>query len=449
MNVRSLRLRLLLFGVISIVLALVLSAVGMIFLFERHVARRVDAELTVHLNQLVAGLDKDEAGAIALVNPLAEPRFLRPLSGLYWQVLIESTGVMLRSRSLWDAELTLPGGSPTGSDVRQHRLPGPGGAMLHVLERRFELPERLEGVTVRAAVALDVAEIAQAVRSFVADLLPFLVVIAALLIVAAWVQVTLGLRPLALIRERLAAIRSGAEQRLGSGFPDEVKPLAVEIDGLLDARDLQVNRARARVADLAHGLKTPLQVLAGDAERLDKMGEPEMARELTALVSAMHRHVERELTRTRLGAGTLQASADVREVADRVVNVVRRTPAGRKLTWSVDVPGALLARVDPDDLAEAFGNLIENAAHHAQTRVAVWGARMDDHVVVRITDDGPGIAAEHIGQALARGGRLDSGGSGAGLGLAIVSDIAEAWGASFSIENAAPGLRASLTLRIA
>jgi signal transduction histidine kinase len=74
---------------------------------------------------------------------------------------------------------------------------------------------------------------------------------------------------------------------------------------------------------------------------------------------------------------------------------------------------------------------------------------MDDHVVVRITDDGPGIAAEHIGQALARGGRLDSGGSGAGLGLAIVSDIAEAWGASFSIENAAPGLRASLTLRIA
>jgi signal transduction histidine kinase len=74
---------------------------------------------------------------------------------------------------------------------------------------------------------------------------------------------------------------------------------------------------------------------------------------------------------------------------------------------------------------------------------------MDDHVLVRITDDGPGIAAEHIERALARGGRLDTSGAGAGLGLAIVSDIAEAWGASFSIEDAKPGLRACLRLRVA
>jgi signal transduction histidine kinase len=449
MSVRSLRLRLLVFGVISVAFALMLSALGMVFLFERHVERRVDAELIVHLNQLVAGLDRDQTGSIALVNPPAEPRFLRPLSGLYWEVLIESTGVMLRSRSLWDSELALPPDSPAQSEIRRHRLAGPGGATLHVLERRFELPERLEGIAVRAAVGLDTSEISQAVRSFAGDLAPFLIVIGALLIAAAWVQVTLGLRPLALIRERLTAIRSGAEQRLGSGFPEEVKPLAVEIDGLLDARDLQVNRARARAADLAHGLKTPLQVLAGDAERLEKLGEREIAAELTTLVTAMHRHVERELTRARLGAGTLQARADVREVADRVVNVVRRTPAGRKLTWSVDMPDALFARVDPDDLAEAFGNLMENAAHHARTRIGVCGAKTDDHVLVRITDDGPGIAEEDIGQALARGGRLDTSGSGAGLGLAIVSDIAEAWGASFSLENATPGLRACLRLRAA
>ena len=88
MGLRSLRLRLLLFGVISIALALVLSALGMIFLFDRHVERRVDAELNVHLLQLVAGLERDQSGSIVLANPPAEPRFLRPLSGLYWQVLI-------------------------------------------------------------------------------------------------------------------------------------------------------------------------------------------------------------------------------------------------------------------------------------------------------------------------------------------------------------------------
>ena len=449
MGLRSLRLRLLLFGVISIALALVLSALGMIFLFDRHVERRVDAELNVHLHQLVAGLERDQSGSIVLANPPAEPRFLRPLSGLYWQVLIEGTGALLRSRSLWDTELALPSASPTQTELRRHRLPGPGGATLHVLERRFELPERFQGIAVRAAVGVDTSEISQAVRSFAADLAPFLVIVGAFLIAAAWAQVTLGLRPLALIRERLTAIRSGVEQRLGSGFPEEVKPLALEIDGLLDARDLQVNRAKARVADLAHGLKTPLQVLAGDAERLEKLGEPEIAAEITTLVTAMHRHVERELMRARLGAGTLQTSADVREVANRVVNVVRRTPAGRKLTWSVDVPDALLARFDPDDLAEALGNLLENAAHHARTQVGVCGAKLDDGVLVRITDDGPGIAAEQIGQALARGGRLDTSGSGAGLGLAIVTEIAEAWGATFSLENATPGLSACLRLRAA
>jgi signal transduction histidine kinase len=134
-------------------------------------------------------------------------------------------------------------------------------------------------------------------------------------------------------------------------------------------------------------------------------------------------------------------------VVERVINVIQRTPAGRVLTWCVDVPSALTGRIDPDDLAEALGNLVENAAHHAQSRVEVWGCRSRDHVLVTITDDGPGIPAQRIAEALTRGGRLDTSSSGAGLGLAIVSDIAEAWGACFSIEAGTPGLRASLRLR--
>jgi signal transduction histidine kinase len=104
-------------------------------------------------------------------------------------------------------------------------------------------------------------------------------------------------------------------------------------------------------------------------------------------------------------------------------------------------------RIDPDDFAEALGNLIENAAHYAQSRVEVCGCRNRDHVLVTITDDGPGIPAQRVAQALTRGGRLDTNSSGAGLGLAIVSDIAEAWEASFSLESGTSGLRANLCLR--
>jgi signal transduction histidine kinase len=106
----------------------------------------------------------------------------------------------------------------------------------------------------------------------------------------------------------------------------------------------------------------------------------------------------------------------------------------------------LRARIDADDLAEALGNLLENAARHARSRVCVLARNSGDGVLVKIVDDGPGIPAERVAEALTRGKRLDTLGSGTGLGLAIVSDIAEAWGARLEIAQAAPGLEASLTL---
>jgi len=442
MSAGSLRLRFLIVGVLSVTLALAASAVGLVFLFKRHVERRVETELNVYLNQLVAGLDRTAAGEIVVATPPGDPRFERPLSGLYWQINVEPSGKMLRSRSLWDAELALP--PPSERKMRRHQLTGPGGAIVYLVERRYQLPARFEGASIRAVAGLDTAEIRESVGDFIEDLIPFLLVIGGLLLAAGWAQVIVGLRPLTSVRERLASIRSGRRQRLGSGLPDEVQPLAVEIDALLDARDHQVGKAKARSADLAHALKTPLQVLAGDAERLQAKGETEIAAEITSLTSVMHRHVERELTRARIAAGPGHTRADVRQVAERVINVVRRTPDGQNVIWCVDIPDDLSARIDADDLAELLGNLIENAARHARSRVQVSGGAAKDHVFVNVVDDGPGIPAERLGEALSRGGRLDASSSGTGLGLAIVSDIAEAWGVRLSIEDGEPGVRAKL-----
>jgi signal transduction histidine kinase len=447
MNPTSLRVRLLIAGVLAVALAFGVFAIGLVFLFQRHVERRVDSELNVHLIQLVAGLDRDAAGQIALVQPPAELRFERPFSGLYWQIRIEPQGTMLRSRSLWDTELALPRNGPADKAVHRHRLAGPDDATLYVLERRFELPARFEGASVRAAVALDADEIHIAMRDFVWDVVPLLLVMFTVLMGAAWAQVTVGLRPLGVIHERLTAIRSGNTERLGSGFPDEVRPLATEIDALLDARDTQIEKARARAAQLAHGLKTPLQVLAGEAERLEAKGEREIAAAVTSLATSMHRHVQRELMRARVAPDAVHARADVREIAERVVNVVRRTPNGRDLTWSIDVPSELRARINADDLAEMLGNLIENAARYARSRVGVLGRAERDCALVTVTDDGPGFPAERLAEALNGAGRIDGSSAGTGLGLTIVSDIAEAWGAGFSIEDEKPGVRASLRLR--
>lgn len=440
----SIRLRLFFAGALSIIAALALAALGLVLLFERHVERRIESELAVYLDQIIANLDRNADGTLFVADVLADPRFDRPLSGLYWQV--QAGDAVLRSRSLWDGDLPLPRDELADGNVHRHRIIGPAGVELLALERSLTLPARLGSVPIRATVAIDAREITTAARAFAADLVPYIGVLAAVLIAAALAQVTFGLSPLANVRKRLAAIREGQATRLGAAFPKEVQPLAAEIDALLEAREREAERARERAADLAHGLKTPLQVLAGDVERLRQKGEADIAADIEQVTTAMRRHVERELARARMKSGVRTARANVREVIDRVLAVVMRTPDAARLTWDVDCPPQLLARIDADDLAEAIGNLLDNAARYARRVVRIEAYAEDKRVKLLISDDGPGIPPERMSEVLARGGRLDEAGAGAGLGLAIVQEIVEAWGGWLQLRSRDSGLQAELAL---
>ncbi|MQX35217.1 sensor histidine kinase [Roseospira navarrensis] len=426
----------------------------MTLVFERHVERRAVAELSVHLDQIIASLDRDpETGRVNLSQTPADPRFGRPLSGLYWQVESDhrtnADPWVLRSRSLWDARLPVLQDDLADGQVHEHVITGPLGASLLTLERMVQLPERLGGTRVRTVVALDRADLRAATAHFARDLLPYLGVLALMLIGASAIQITVGLRPLAAIRARINAIRSGTASRLGSDFPSEVMPLATEVDALLTAREGDVVRARARAADLAHGLKTPLQVLAGDVDRLRNQGETAVADEIQQVATSMRRHVERELARARLAAGVVDSRCRPAEVVRRVVNVVRRAPDGARLQWDSAVPDDLTARMDADDLTEVLGNLIDNAARHAAGHIRIEGAAADSGVVLRVLDDGPGIPADMRSTVLDRGVRLDMASAGSGLGLAIAQDILAAWGGTLTLE-AAPsgGLAAVVTLPV-
>lgn len=447
MSFGSLRLRLLLGAAVSILVALGLAAAGLAWLFERHVERWLDSELEVQLNQLIAGLHASPGG-VELAKEPADPRFTEPLSGLYWQVAIEPGGQVVRSRSLWDYQLALPA-IAVDDQLHHARLPGPGGSKLYVLQRHVGLPATLGGGTAQAAIALDAGELRGAVWRFAGALIPFLLLVGALLIVASWVQVSVGLRPLDAMRKALGAIGSGQRKRLGAGFPDEVQPLAREIDSLLDAQEAQIEKARARAADLAHSLKTPLQVLAGDAARLKQSGATQIAGSVESLASLMQRHIDRHLTRARIAPPSEHVAANLRGVADRVAGVMQRTPLGSRLSWSNTIPLDLQARIDPDDLAEALGNLIENAAQHAASKLSISAKRDGDFAALTVADDGPGIPKALREAALKRGERLDATGSGSGLGLAIVADIAETCGATLSFAEEAVGLSVTLRLPLA
>ncbi|WP_026381383.1 sensor histidine kinase [Afifella pfennigii] len=441
---RSLRLRLILAGALAISVSLALAALGLSALFAAHVERRAVAELSVHLDQVLSGLERGPQGSLVLAQMPADPRFSRPFGGLYWQ--ISQDGEVLRSRSLWDDALELPTDELVDGAVHVHDIAGPTDQRLLTIERSVTLPERLGGGRARAAVAMDRAELEEARRAFVADLIPYTALLALALTIAGGLQIAIGLRPLAAVGARVAAVRSGEAKRLGEDFPVEVLPLASEVDALLEQREHEIVRARARAGDLAHGLKTPLQALLGEAERLRQAGRAEAAKAIEEIAGAMRRHTDRELTRARIALRSKAAQADVGKVVENVVRVIRRTEEGGEIAWRQEVPQDLQAAVDRDDLTEALGALVENASRYARQEVTIAAREDAGFIVLSVRDDGPGIPPERIEALMARGARADTSGPGTGLGLAIASEIAEALGGVLSLHNVEPGLEARLIL---
>lgn len=448
MILRSLRWRLILAGGGAIVLALVLAALGLALLFERHVERVAVADLEARAMAVAALVEPQPDGPPAFRKVASDPLYEQPFSGHYWQIGLGPS--VLRSRSLWDfgfppAEAPPDPAPPQGRRVLA--LTGPLERPLLALEWWLEVRSGGESLPLRIIVARDRAELDNARQGFLSDLLPYLGLLGLCLLAASSVQITVGLHPLRQIRAQVAALRSGQRARLGPDMPQEVQPLAAEIDALLDARDDELAKARHRAGDLAHGFKTPLQALMGDARLLRDRGEADIAQSIELVAGSMRRLVDHELARARIRSDRLVAAvADPAVVIGRVVAVLQRTPAGAELDWQVDVAPGLAARIDPADLTEAVGALAENAVQHARRRIAISARRDGAHLAITLRDDGPGAPDAALTRLRQRGARLDEAGDNHGLGLAIVADIAAAAGGELMLRNATPGLEVTLRL---
>jgi len=141
-------------------------------------------------------------------------------------------------------------------------------------------------------------------------------------------------------------VRGGVKSRLAGRFPVEVAPLVSDLNALIARQEELVRKARKRAGDLAHGFKTPLTILSGEARRLENRGAPDAAALLGQQVDLMRRHVDRELARARTvgaaaAAGTL---TDARRSIDRLINQVRRMPRGDAIVWENEIAEALRSR---------------------------------------------------------------------------------------------------------
>lgn len=439
---RSLHWRLLAGAAAAILLALCVAWMFMTLLFERHLERRLENELVRDGLRLVAALSLDGQGTPNVDPVPMDPRLQTPAGGYYWQVSVwpASSGGRsgVRSRSLWDADLSPPDMPPAG-DWRMRHADGPYHETVSLLERVVTPEPGGPGVLVQ--LAQDRAPLTAARDEFGRELALFLLALWMVLSLAAWFQVRLGLRPLGRIRGDLAALQASASARLPEARLQEIQPLTDAINALADARERDLGLARQRAADLAHGLKTPLSAMSAQSRRARESGAGPAADGLDRAIAAIRRTIDAELTRTRVAAihGAPGGNTEVREVVERLVTVVEHTDRGGELAFTVDIPASLILSVQPDDLSELLGAVLENAVRHAGRQVRITGHAGPQWTSLAIEDDGAGFAPDTIDAMLARGGRLDESGPGTGLGLSIARELTEATGGRMSLSSSMLG----------
>lgn len=444
---RSLRVRLLLAAAGSIVLALVIAGAFILTSFSASLEAARRDDLAASLDRLTAAIDPD-AVDLAGPAPLADPRYDTPLSGLYWQIDDRSTGRVVRSRSLWDQELPVatlpPSTAGTLTDVA-----GPDGKPLVALVRDITVEGVRGSQHVRVAIAEARSQDDDPFFRFGADLVGALVVLGIVLVLAAAVQMQFVLRPLSTLRGQIFDTRHGVTARLPPARVDELEPVVAQINDLLDAQEESIAFARQRAADLAHGLKTPLAVLGATASRLRAAGDEANADLMQMLSEQMHGRIDYQLriARLRLRTRAQGASSSLNDTVLRTVSVLRKSVAGERLNWLVDLEDDLRVDLDGHDLLELSGILLENAAKWAAHEIRVHGTRESGTVQFIVEDDGVGVGDELIAQLGVRGARLDESMPGEGLGLSIAFEIVRLNRGTIAVDRSRiGGLRATIAL---
>ena len=425
----SLRLRMLVFAMAGILAALAIAGMGLGALFERHLERRLAQELDGQIDRLAGNLRVREDGVLGLAETLDEQQFSRVFSGHYWQVRDEQSGALLRSPSLWDSALATPMDALVPGEVHEHQIEGPDGDPLILRESIFLVSHEGKDHAARISAAMSRQAGRELTLGFARDMVPALGLLAAVLLVGAWFQVSAGLAPVGKLSARVKDIREGRTRHLENPAANEVQPLVDELNTLLQQQREDIGRARDRAADLAHGLKTPLTALAADVAALRRLAHERIAGSVEEVADQMARTVERELARSRLRNSATGEPIVLASNARAIIRTLSRTPAGERMTYTIKGDEAVAARANADDVNDILGNLLENAARHATSAVVVELSSHDGKAVTCIRDDGPGGDLESMARLSQRGMRSDRKGGSAGLGLAIVSDIAGAYGA--------------------
>jgi two-component system heavy metal sensor histidine kinase CusS len=296
-------------------------------------------------------------------------------------------------------------------------------------------------------VAQDRSSDEQVERNFA---LLFLVVLAVGALASALIAIIIarrGLVPLGQMAQSLGRIGPDQlKEPIGSaGWPRELQPLAIAFDQMLKRLDDSFTRLSQFSADLAHELRTPIANMLGEAQvalTRDRTAAEyrETIESSVAECERLSKIVDNLLFVARVDAAReplVRKWFDARAAVEKIAAFYQTVADDHHVTISCSGDGQIYA--DPDLFERAVGNLLDNALRFAAENgsIRVGLSKHNSDFEVTVSDNGCGIAAEHLPRVFDRFYRAESsrGSDGAGLGLALVKSIAELHGGSATIQS--------------
>ncbi|WP_404482905.1 sensor histidine kinase [Novosphingobium sp. BL-52-GroH] len=358
------------------------------------------------------------------------------------------------------ADLPAPDVRALSSEQPRFRFASYRGQRIRIAEIRRDLPR------ISAPVVVQVAETLDNRRSLERGLMTALLIGEFVLvgIVLLLIRPALGwsLRPLAELRTVIEARDTRAAPDLSplqaGPLPAELQPLARSFDALLARLDDATSGMRRFTADASHQMRTPLSVLKVQVALARRGSDPALRAEALHEIEEATDRLERLLTQLLALARADEAGQqppleriDLREVSRAVISrrIRQAIEADVELRLDCEEDGPVCIDGHRTLLFEMLSNLVDNAIRYNRrggtaTITLEAGA---DFVRLGVGDTGPGIPAALRDHALERFARLqgERGPVGSGLGLAIVKAVAERLGARLDLEDAAPGLRVTVT----
>ncbi len=416
-------------GILMLV-AFILIITAMIWVGGKTIKQFMLTRLSHDGEAIIAALDLQQQTLTRTLSPV----YQQPASGHYFTIEFDD-GRQLRSRSLWDAKLPFAPLAPGEMDTALVT----GQQAQHLLIWSAGYEKERQPFTI--AIAEDIEPLFTSLRHLIGGILLVTIAIILSLLLIQRLLLRKGFCQLEKLRKEVWQLGCGEQKRLNEAVPAEVKPLVQEFNQLAEGWRNHMERSRNAVSNLAHALKTPLQLLLAHGKQVD---DPM----IIDAVTQMHDLVNRELKRARIigKASAIKRFKPQTDLPD-LIAIIQKLHADKQLQISLRTATSTYLPFDQEDMLELSGNLLDNAAKWATRQISV-DVTMDNLAMsIAVDDDGPGSDSKPL-RLQQRGVKMDEHIPGHGLGLAIVQDIADSYGGRLIIgrSQALGGFQAGVKL---